>query len=429
MAEKRARYCRDSEPVMLAIRRSGVGLWSWTSIAGLVILLSIPASSVAEDGISLGPRPEFLVHQLPDGELAEKLTSCLDKPVSRQRFSIGHRGAPLQFPEHTLESYLAAARMGAGILECDVTFTKDRVLVCRHSQCDLHTSTDILNTPLAEKCSSPPDYESTTPFKDVKCCTSDLTLAEFKLLRGRMDSGNKGAKTLEEYFASTARYRTDLYATSGTLMTHRESIALFKSLGVAMTPELKRPAVAMPFDSDYTKEQYAAALIEEYKLEAIEPTDVYPQSFSLQDVSYWLENFPAFARQAVWLDGRFSDQRHKTGTVDQWQVDMDKLARSGVRYLAPPLWMLLTTEHQKIVPSTYAIAAKAAGLNLITWTLERSGPLTSGGGWYYQSIAPLIRNDGDMLTVLDVLAREVGVEAVFSDWTATTTFYANCLEP
>jgi len=31
-----------------------------------------------------------------------------------------------------------------------------------------------------------------------------------------------------------------------------------------------------------------------------------------------------------------------------------------------------------------------------------------------------------MLRVLDVLARDVGVRGVFSDWPATTTFYANC---
>jgi glycerophosphoryl diester phosphodiesterase len=37
--------------------------------------------------------------------------------------------------------------MGAGVLECDVTFTKDRQLVCRHDQCDLHASTDILGRP------------------------------------------------------------------------------------------------------------------------------------------------------------------------------------------------------------------------------------------------------------------------------------------
>ena len=46
--------------------------------------------------------------------------------------------------------------MGAGVVECDVTFTKDRQLVCRHSQCDLHTTTDILAVPeLAAKCSEP----------------------------------------------------------------------------------------------------------------------------------------------------------------------------------------------------------------------------------------------------------------------------------
>ena len=34
--------------------------------------------------------------------------------------------------------------MGAGIVECDVTFTKDKQLVCRHAQNDLHTTTNIL---------------------------------------------------------------------------------------------------------------------------------------------------------------------------------------------------------------------------------------------------------------------------------------------
>jgi glycerophosphoryl diester phosphodiesterase len=31
------------------------------------------------------------------------------------------------------------------------------------------------------------------------------------------------------------------------------------------------------------------------------------------------------------------------------------------------------------------------------------------------------------LTVLDVLAQQVGVRGVFSDWPATTTFYASCM--
>ena len=47
-------------------------------------------------------------------------------------FSIGHRGACMQYPEHTIESYEAAAMQGAGIIECDVTFTKDKELICEY---------------------------------------------------------------------------------------------------------------------------------------------------------------------------------------------------------------------------------------------------------------------------------------------------------
>ncbi|MES9978486.1 MAG: glycerophosphodiester phosphodiesterase family protein, partial [Candidatus Thiodiazotropha sp. 6PLUC5] len=105
--------------------------------------------------IELGPRPFYLVDNMDESPLKQELQECNKKKFKKSDFSIGHRGAAMQFPEHTMESYVAAARMGAGIVECDVTFTKDRELVCRHSQCDLHTTTNILATPLAAKCSEP----------------------------------------------------------------------------------------------------------------------------------------------------------------------------------------------------------------------------------------------------------------------------------
>ena len=80
----------------------------------------------------------------------------------------------------------------------------------------------------------------------------------------------------------------------------------------------------------------------------------------------------------------------------------------------------------RIVPSEYARAARAAGLEIIPWTLERSGPLEGGGGWYYQTVTDAIAGDGDMLVVLDVLARQVGLGGIFTDWPATVTYYANC---
>jgi glycerophosphoryl diester phosphodiesterase len=89
--------------------------------------------------------------------------------------------------------------------------------------------------------------------------------------------------------------------------------------------------------------------------------------------------------------------------------------------------LLELSDDEKIIPSKYAAAAKAAGLDIITWTLERSGPLDQGGGWYYRTISDAIDNDGDMLMVLDVLARQVGIRGIFSDWPATVTYYANCM--
>jgi len=89
---------------------------------------------------------------------------------------------------------------------------------------------------------------------------------------------------------------------------------------------------------------------------------------------------------------------------------------------------LLDLDGGEIVPSAYARQARQAGIELITWTLERSGPLNGGGGWYYQTVKEAINNDGDVMKVLDVLAQQVGVIGVFSDWPATTTYYANCMD-
>lgn len=386
--------------------------------------------------VQLGPRPYFLVDDMSPGPLKNKLQSCSEGPFRKSDFSIGHRGAPLQFPEHTKESYEAAARMGAGILECDVAFTQDEELVCRHSQCDLHTTTNILATPLAEKCSvpfTPAEYDASGKLlkpASAQCCTSDITLAEFKTLRGKMDASNSRARTVADYMGGTASFRTDLYSgpSSGTLMTHKESIELFKKLGAKMTPELKFPSVPMPFNG-FTQEAYAQKLIDEYKAAGVSPRKVFAQSFHLPDVLYWIGNEPAFGEQAVFLDDIDPTDSNPNNDRPRNLSELRALYAQGVRYLAPPMWALLTLDSSNaIVPSAYARDAKAAGLELITWTLERSGILADGdGGWYYQTINPALKSEGAALEALHVLAKDVGVRGVFSDWPATTTYYANCM--
>ena len=169
-----------------------------------VLLASAFASPVlAEAPVSLGPRPFFLVDDMDPGPLKEKLAACTG-PFRKTAWSIGHRGAPLQFPEHTVESYRAGARMGAGILECDVTFTRDKELVCRHAQNDLHTTTDILATPLAAKCTAGFAPAAGDTEAGAECRASDITLAEFRTLNGKMDAADTTATTIKGYLDGTA---------------------------------------------------------------------------------------------------------------------------------------------------------------------------------------------------------------------------------
>lgn len=380
--------------------------------------------------VQVGPRPYYLVDQMADGRLKNELSLCSEGPFHSTDFSIGHRGAPLQFPEETRESLEAAARMGAGILECDVTFTKDRQLVCRHSQCDLHTTTNILAVPeLAAKCTQP--FVPADPSKGTEasalCCTSDITLGEFKSLCGKMDGANPKATTVAEYLDGTSSFRTDAYSAScGTVLSHKEFIQLGQQLGAKFTPELKAPAVTMPFQGEYSQSQYAQQMIDEYKAARVPARHVFAQSFDLDDVLYWLQSEPEFGRQAVYLD----DEVDVPGGYDAAVDRLSEVAARGVRIVAPPTWALVTLDAaNRIAPSTYAKSAKAAGLDIITWTLERSGPLSTTGrtNYYYQSISNAIRSEGDVFVLLDVLAKQVGVRGVFSDWPGTVTYYANCM--
>lgn len=241
-----------------------------------------------------------------------------------------------------------------------------------------------------------------------------------------MDSRDASATTAEEYQGGIAGWRTDLFTNDATLMTHAESIELFKSLGAKFTPELKSPSVEMPFDG-FTQQDYAQKLVDEYKAAGIPASDVWLQSFNLDDVLYWVENEPEFGAQAVYLDDAYNIEGFDHQDPSTYPDTMDSLYERGVRYIAPPMWMLVTTEGGEIVPSAYARQAKDAGLKIITWTLERSGPLAEGGGWYFQSVADVTDNDGVYFEVLDVLAQDVGIEGIFSDWPATVTYYANCM--
>src|SRR5262245_30808708 len=398
-----------------------------------------------DESIQVGPRPYYLIEGMDDGSLKRQLLACKDEPIHRTNFSIGHRGAALQFPEHTKESYQAAARMGAGIVECDVTFTGDGTLVCRHAQNDLATTTNILLTPIASTCIkpfTPATFDASghmlTP-ASAECRTSELTVQQFKSLRGKMDAFNPAARTPEEFQGGTPSWRTEVNTGRGTTMTMRESIELNQRNGVKHTPELKEGDPATIAHVFGGQAQYAQRLADELRDAGVDPKDAFPQSFNVNDILYWIDH-THYGRQAVFLVD-YDDVANNIllfDTTGQQLVDradqlrfFRALRRAGVQIVAPAMPALLGVNGNRVVPSQLANDLKGLGYDIITWTFERADLRqgASAAGFYYDfdPTGAAIKKDSDMYKALDVLARDLKILGIFSDWPATVSYYASCM--
>ncbi len=393
-----------------------------------VAIQSTPANQSPR--VDVGVRPWYLIEQTPFGTLRTQLQQCLDRPVAPHPMSIAHRGAPLQFPEHTRESYIAAARMGAGRIECDVSFTKDAQLVCRHSECDLHQTTNILATSLNDRCTVPwgrdPKQPGAPNPNTVRCCTSDLTLTEFKSLKAKMDGHNPLAATTSDYLLGTPRWRTDLYARANTLLTHAESIELINALGADFIPELKfgdperLQAAFGGATPKQARERFAQKLLDEYRQYNIPPNRVILQSFEYADIEYWLRNAPN--QPLLYL------LRPWEPSVPVTREAFQRLYQAGVRAVAPPIATLLRwTPESGLQPTALADAAVQADMKLYAWTLERTDP--TGSDAFDLPGNPLKLGEAYVFPILHALVEQVGVAGVFTDWPATVTYYANCLAP
>jgi glycerophosphoryl diester phosphodiesterase len=94
---------------------------------------------------------------------------------------IGHRGACGYRPEHTLESYRLAIRLGADYIEPDLVSTRDGVLVARHEN-EISATTDVADHP---------EYAHRRTTKVIDGVlkdgwfTEDFTLAELQTLRAK----------------------------------------------------------------------------------------------------------------------------------------------------------------------------------------------------------------------------------------------------
>ena len=94
---------------------------------------------------------------------------------------IGHRGACGYRPEHTLESYRLAIRLGADYVEPDLVATRDGALVARHEN-EISATTDV---------AAHPEFASRRTEKVIDGVavtgwfTEDFTLRELRTLRAK----------------------------------------------------------------------------------------------------------------------------------------------------------------------------------------------------------------------------------------------------
>lgn len=237
----------------------------------------------------------------------------------------------------------------------------------------------------------------------------------------------------------TASWRTDLYTGRGSLMTFRDSIELNRKNGVKHTPELKGGDAEQIQGIFGGQEQYAQAFADELQAAGVKPRDVWPQSFNVNDVLYWIDN-TEYGKQAVFLidydaatdNILLFDRDHNQLVKREDQLKfLGELKKAKVRIVAPAMPALLAVEKGRIVPSRLAKDLKRMGLDIITWTFERADLRqgASKAGFYYDfdPAGAAIKKDSDMYKALDVLAREVKILGIFSDWPATVTYYANCM--
>lgn len=399
--------------------------------------------------------------------LRNKISVC-KSPFKRTDRVIGHRGAPLVAPEETVASWEIAAASGAGYLECDASVTGDLDLVCRHSNCDLDFTTDLVqNHPeLNSKCSVPFVPGSG---KQATCCTFDFTTEELGRLCAIMESSfNASAVSLSGYILGPPGFRTGALAqeTCHKIVPFNEHLKLLRQNGYHAIPELKDTGTkrTQNFLQSKGKDIYWLAdhfanTLADHGFQAW-PSEGGPaiagatwgvmQTFDYRIAEYWKKTRGNKVTVEYMWNSQPPAGANCSGVEDcGGEALLRHLIGLGVDMLSPPIHLLITNgPGRTIVPSTTAQALKAMKARSIgSWSLERQGcspkpddpvmpqlpsqflgPCWDPSAWYYSSVdGTAAWQHADVLVVLDTLFKEVGLKSLFSDFPATASAYVNCV--
>lgn len=237
---------------------------------------------------------------------------------TRPPLIVGHRGACGYRPEHTIESYVLAARLGADSLEPDLVMTADGELICRH-EAELSRTTDV---------ASRPEFAA---LRTVKCIdghqvtgwfAEDFSLTQIKTLWA--------TERLRELRASNTTYHGRCrVATFTELLEVRAQVSRELDRAIGLSVELKDSAryreMGMDLEAAVTAALRAAGL-------AGGSIPVFLQSFHLHSLIRLREEF-ATSLSLIYLIENGGRPAGLAGRSDRHTYD-DLLSSRGLKVLS-----------------------------------------------------------------------------------------------
>jgi glycerophosphoryl diester phosphodiesterase len=344
---------------------------------------------------------------------------------------IGHRGASGYLPEHTLQSYALAIKLGADYVEPDLVATKDGHLIARHEP-NIADTTDVRTKFPGRETTKTVDGVPTTGF-----FASDFTLAEIKTLRAvqtfperpQRFNGRFQIPTLEEVIDLVKRESRKRHRRIG-IYPETKHPTFHKDLGLPLEPRLVKILKRAGWDSrrdpvfiqsfEQSNLQRLNRMIGVRLVQLVDANDVLPDG-SLQYVA-------PFDRPYDWTvsgDPELESRTFGFFATDEGLEEISKYA-DGIgpwkRYIVSTAAIRLNPDgtvadangdgvvderDRKLLPPTDLIQrAHAHGLQIHTWTFrnEQSRLVSDYGGNPINEYLQFY---------------ELGIDGVFSDFPDT----------
>lgn len=236
---------------------------------------------------------------------ASPAASAEGSPVSaagaRSCVVIAHRGASAYLPEHTLEAYALAARMGADYIEPDLVMTRDGVLIARHDNV-LDLTTDVGQRPefAARRAKKSVDGKELEGW-----FSEDFTLSEIKTLRAieRIPAVRPGNAMFDR------RYQIP---TLDEILALRAELSRETGRAIGVYPETKHPTY---FQSLGLAMEHA--LVETLKRHGLDGAEapVFIQSFEIANLKALDDMIEAPLIQLLDTEGKPFDVEAEGGTI------------------------------------------------------------------------------------------------------------------